>query len=90
MWLGFCGLPLVVLGASKAGRGHRRRALYALAFACLFSLGIASSACGGGNGGGGNGGGGVAAGTYNLTVTGSFTSGSSSLKHAANLTLVVQ
>jgi hypothetical protein len=93
MWLGLFGLPgLVILGTSNAGRRHRsHRVIYALAFACLFSLAITSSGCGGGNGGGGNsGGGGVSAGTYNLTVTGSFTSGSSNLKHAANLTLVVQ
>jgi hypothetical protein len=46
------------------------------------------SACGGGNSGGG--GGGTQAGTYNLTVTGTFTSGLTNLTHKTNLTLVVQ
>jgi len=46
------------------------------------------SACGGGNSS--SGGGGTPAGTYTLTVTGSFTSGSTTLTHNTKLTLVVQ
>jgi hypothetical protein len=53
---------------------------------CLLAT-LIMPACGGNSSGGGSG---TAAGTYNLTVTGAFSSGSSTLKHAADLTLVVQ
>lgn len=87
--LGLCGLPgLVILGVSGAGsrRGHRRL-LYSWALVCvLSSLGLSSCA----SGSAGSGGGGGTPVTYNLTVTGSFTSGSTTLSHDTKLTLVVQ
>jgi hypothetical protein len=55
----------------------------------LFLL-MTMSACGGGNGMGGSGGSATPAGTYNLTVAGTFTSGSANLVHSTKLTLVVQ
>jgi hypothetical protein len=64
--------------------------LYGLAFVCLFSLAITWSACGGGSGSNTMGGAGTPAGTYNLTVTGTFTSGSTTLSHVTKLKLVVQ
>jgi hypothetical protein len=93
LWLSVCVLPgLVVLGGLGAGSRNRRRLIQALVVACLVSFIVICSACGGGgsNGGGGGGGGGTPQGTYNLTVTGGFTSGSTALKHAVPLTLVVQ
>jgi len=60
-----------------------------VAFAALVTLGLTLTSCGGGSG---NGGGGTnpQAGTYTISVTGNFTSGSTTLTHAAKLTLVVQ
>jgi hypothetical protein len=60
-----------------------------LAFACLLLVVTILAACAGG-GGGNHGGTGTRAGTYALTVTGTFTSGTSTLTHNAALTLVVQ
>jgi hypothetical protein len=89
LWLGICGLPgLVILGASNAGRRHRsRRVLYSWALVCMLSsLGL--SACGSGSSPSGSGGGTPV--TYNLIVTATFTSGSTTLSHSTKLTLVVQ
>ena len=69
-------------GTTQYGRLRR------LAFLCLLSFAITWSACGGSSGS--TGGGGTTAGTYNLTVTGTFTSGSTALNHTTKLTLVVQ
>jgi hypothetical protein len=71
-------------------RERHPRLLYGPAVLCLLSLGVTMSACGGGGGSGSGGGGGTQAGTYNLTVTGTFNSGSTNLTHKTNLTLVVQ
>jgi Transmembrane protein 131-like N-terminal/Abnormal spindle-like microcephaly-assoc'd, ASPM-SPD-2-Hydin len=91
LWLALCGLPgLVLLGSGGRSRERQGRLLYGLAFLCLFSLGITLSACGGGNNSMGSSGGVTPAGSYNLTVTGTFTSGSTTLTHATKLTLVVQ
>jgi uncharacterized protein (DUF2141 family) len=68
---------------------RRRRSRVRLAAAMLLAL--LWAACGGGSGGGGGGGPtGTPAGTYNLTVTGTFTSGSSTLTNSVALTLIVQ
>lgn len=85
IWFALGGLPgLTILGASGARlRYRRRRLLYGLMLFCLFLLGT-WSACGGGGGGPGT------PTTYNLTVTGTFTSGSTKLTHNTNLTLIVQ
>ena len=90
-WLTLSGMLGLAMLVSLAGWGRKRRPqlLYGLAFLCLVSVGVTMSACGGG-GSGGSGGGGTRAGTYNLTVTGTFTSGSTNLTHKTNLTLVVQ
>jgi FG-GAP-like repeat/Abnormal spindle-like microcephaly-assoc'd, ASPM-SPD-2-Hydin len=89
-WISFVGLatlaPLWILGRS------RKRPLWllrGLAFASLFLLVTLLSSCSSGAGGH-NGTGGTPAGTYNLTVTGTFNSGSATLAHATNLTLVVK
>jgi len=89
LWLALSGFSGLVLLGSRGGRSGKRhgRLLYGLAFLCLFSLGIIGSACGGG---GASSGSGTPAGTYNLTVTGTFTSGSTTLTHDTKLTLVVQ
>ncbi|MGA8153355.1 MAG: choice-of-anchor D domain-containing protein [Terriglobales bacterium] len=93
LWLGLSGLSGLVLLDSRGGWRCRKRCgrvLYRLAFLCIFSLGSTWSACGGGSSGGGGGGGGTPVGTYNLTVAGTFTSGSTTLTHNTKLTLVVQ
>jgi len=90
-WSALSGTLVLAMLASFAGwrRERRPRLLYGLAFLCLLSVGVTVSACGGGGGGSG-GGGGTQAGTYNLTVAGTFTSGSTNLTHKTILTLVVQ
>jgi hypothetical protein len=86
--LSFCSLPgLVMFGSFAARLRNRRRLICGLLLVCLFSLAITWLGCGGG---GSSGSGGTMQGTYNLTVTGSFTSGTVVLKHAVPLTLVVQ
>jgi hypothetical protein len=78
-WFGVTGIVLL-------GGGHRRRRtwhrqwLYGLAFVCLLALAI-MPACGGGSSSASNSGSATPAGTYNLSVTGTFTT---------KLTLIVQ
>jgi FG-GAP-like repeat/Abnormal spindle-like microcephaly-assoc'd, ASPM-SPD-2-Hydin len=88
-WLALSGaLGLAMLASLGSwGRQRRPRWSYVLAFLCLLFIGATMPACGGGSNGNG---GGTQAGTYNLTVTGTFTSGSTTLTHNTKLTLVVQ
>jgi hypothetical protein len=58
--------------------------------AFLVCLLLTLSACGGGSSSGGGGQPGTTAGTYTLTVTATFSSGTTTLTHQTNLTLVVQ
>jgi FG-GAP-like repeat len=81
---GLLGLALL-LGADRYRRERHPQMLYGLTFACLLSVGIAMSACGGGSGNGG-----TPVGTYSPVVTGTFTSGSAKLTHTVKVTLVVQ
>jgi hypothetical protein len=66
----------------------------ALTLGLLLCAGVTLTSCGGSSGGsggvGGGGGTGTQAGTYTITVSASATSGSTTLTHAAKLTLVVQ
>jgi len=86
-WLAFSGtLALVTLLTLATWlRKLRPQNLYGLALLCLLLIGVTMSACGGGGSGGA-----TSAGTYKLTVTGNFISGSTTLTHSANLTLIVQ
>jgi hypothetical protein len=87
-WLGFScaiGLGFLQQGAISP-RPWRTRGLSSLALLCLLSLGISMSACGGGSGSGS----GTPKGTYNVTLTGTYTSGSATLTHAAKFTMIVQ
>lgn len=71
--------------------GRRPRLGYVLAFLFLICTGITMTACGGGSGStGSNTNPGTPAGTYILAVSGKFTSGSTTLTHNTNLTLMVQ
>ncbi len=88
-WFGILGL-VSSLGLAGRRRPWRRGWLRALASVCLFGIGMTICACGGGSSGGGGSNRGTQAGSYNLTVTGNFTSGSTTLAHATHLTLVVQ
>jgi hypothetical protein len=86
------GLPGLALVSILGGWSRRRRGyiLHGLALLCLLAIGVSMSACGSDGSSGKGNGGGTPPGSYNLTVTGSFTSGSTSLTHTAKLTLVVQ
>lgn len=91
IWLalsGTLGLPIfMTLAGWRRGRGQLLT--YSLAFLFLVAIGSTMLACGGGsasNGGASK----TPAGTYDLTVTGSFTSGAANLTHATKFTLVVQ
>ena len=87
LWLAFCAMPIISLGGIWGSSRDRRRILQLFALVCLLSVGIGMSACSGG--GSGNRAGGTPTGTYNLTVTGSASSGSTNLTHAATLVLDV-
>ncbi len=92
-WLSLSGVLGLTMLVSLAGWSRKRgpQWAYSLAVLCLLSLGATMLACGGGgSGSGGNGGSGKQAGNYNLTVTGTFTHGSTVLAHKTNLMLVVQ
>ena len=92
LWLAWSGLSGLALLSTNRSRKQRGRLLYVMAFLCLLSLGTTFSACGGGNTGSstGNPMNATPAGSYNLTVSGSFSSGSANLTHVTKLTLVVQ
>ena len=87
VWWSAASLPgLTLLGICVAWRRKQSvRLLRGLAFAWLFLI----ASCGGGSGGN-NGTGGTPAGTYSLMVTGTFSSGSTTLTHTTKLTLVVK
>ncbi|MGA7753082.1 MAG: FG-GAP-like repeat-containing protein [Candidatus Sulfotelmatobacter sp.] len=91
VWVTLSGtLGLAILASLGSWRRARcSQWTYGLTLLCLLIIGVTLSACGGSNGGGG-GGSGTQAGTYNLTVTGTFTSGSTTLTHSTKLTLMVQ
>jgi len=78
-----------MLVSSGSHRRHRARLFYGLLFLCLVSVGITMPACGGGGTSSATTGG-TPAGTYDLTVTGQFTSGVTTLTHATQFSLVVQ
>jgi len=83
------GLLTTVLGRLT----ERRPGLaYRFALLLLICAGLTISSCGGSGGtsAGGSGNQGTPAGNYTLTVTATFTSGSTTLTHKTNLTLVVQ
>ena len=93
LWLALSGLSGVVPGIVLLGSGPRERhgrLSCGVALLCALLMVIAWSACGGSSMGTGGSGGGTAPGTYNLTVVGTFSSGSANLVHSTKLTLVVQ
>jgi hypothetical protein len=90
LWFSLIGMVVLVPICILVGRTRRRPVWLArgLAFVCMSLLGMLLSSCSGG--GGMNGGGGTPAGTYNLMVTGTFSSGTTTLSNAVQLTLVVK
>lgn len=84
-WMAWLSFGMVLLFLRYRRLQWRRGA----ALACILSAFIFMPACGGG-GGGGNGGGGTQGGTYPLTVTATYTSGSTKLSHTAQFTLIVE
>jgi uncharacterized repeat protein (TIGR03803 family) len=87
LWLAFSGLPGIVLLGSRQ-RKRIGRLLYGLVFLCVLFTIMMWSACGGSSSMGSSSG--TPAGTYNVTVAGTFTSGSANLVRSTKLTLVVQ
>jgi hypothetical protein len=90
MILAMAAMLLLMVVASQFLRREQNLVwIRVFGFAALVTLGLTLTSCGGGSGSGG-GGTNPQAGTYTVTVTGNFTSGSTALTHAAKLTLVVQ
>jgi Phosphoesterase family/Abnormal spindle-like microcephaly-assoc'd, ASPM-SPD-2-Hydin len=90
-WFSFAGLGALAAICIQLAQSRQRSAclLRLLAFICIIALAGAISSCN--NGGvGSNRTDGTPAGTYNLTVAGTFGSGSTTLTHITNLRLVVK
>ncbi len=88
-WIWSLGAFGIVGLVSLAGwRREWRRWVYGLLCICLVGTVIMISACGGSGGGGGTGG--IQPGTYNLAVTSTFSSGSTTLTVTTPLTLIVK
>ena len=84
-------LGLSLLTALLSWHKNRRpRLAYGLVLLLLLCAGVTMSGCASGGGSGGSGNQGTPVGTYTLAVSGTFTSGSTTLTHKSNLTLVVQ
>ncbi|MGH9406855.1 MAG: hypothetical protein ACRD3D_13590 [Terriglobia bacterium] len=86
-----------MMGAAWAERRYAAfgaTALRALALSAVLMLALGFAACGGGGGSSGSGGithnAGTPTGTYNLVVTGTATSGTTTVNHSVSLTLQVQ
>ena len=86
--LGIFGLVMLVGLDTRYGE-RRRRWGQGIALVCLFWIAVTISGCGGGSSSGGSQAG-IQAGTYNLTATANFASGSVTLTHTTKLTLIVQ
>jgi len=84
---GLMGMVLMAGGATRHRRG-RRSLLYFLGFAGLLAIGMTVPGCGGG--GGSVSSSGTPAGTYTLTVSATFTSGSAKATRSTDFTLVVK
>ena len=86
LWLALSALTGLALFRNSGSRRRQLRLLHGLALPVFLCLALAWFACGGRSSSGG----GTPAGTYNLTVSGTFASGSTTLTHSAKLTLAVQ
>jgi predicted Na+-dependent transporter len=87
MILTLAALFLLMVVASRFSRRERNLAWIRVAgFAALITLGLTLTSCGGGSGSGG----GTNPQTYTINVTGNVTTGSTTLNHSTQLTLVVQ
>jgi len=88
IWLAFSWLPGLVLLGNGLCKGHSPAPL-GLRLLCALGMLMIWCACGGGSSTESTGGA-TPAGTYTLTVTGTFSSGPANLAHSAQITLVVQ
>jgi hypothetical protein len=78
------------LGTLIRRRGNRPRWAPAFALALIVTVCLGLASCGGGSNKNGGGNTSPQAGTYTVTVSGTFSAGSTSLTHNTKLTLVVQ
>jgi hypothetical protein len=85
IYLSVCGLPGLLLLARRRHRSNKWKSTIFHGLIFLAVLCVGTTGCGGGGSSGGGGGGGTAASTYNLTVTGTSTSGSTNLMHTTTL-----
>jgi hypothetical protein len=84
---------MIVMALYRWHKDQRLRWVPALAIAILVCIAMSVTSCGGGSSGGTGGGGGstgTPAGSYTISVSASAMSGSTTLTHAKQLTLVVQ
>ena len=83
------GLTMLASWVGLRRNSGRRLVPYGFALLFLLSVGVTMAGCGGGNSSSG-GSGGTPAGSYTLSVTGTFNSGATTLTHTTKLTLIVQ
>ena len=89
MLLGTLGLAMLTTWLGWRRTSGRRLVPYGCAVLLLITVGTTMPGCGG-SGGSHTGSEGTPAGSYSLTVTGTFNSGSTTLSHSTKLTLIVQ
>jgi hypothetical protein len=84
----------IIIAAYLRRKDQRLRWMAVLAFGMLVCIGLTMTSCGGGSSGGSGGGGGGSTGTpvgsYTISVSATATSGSTTVTHNTQLTLVVQ
>jgi hypothetical protein len=90
VWAGWIAIAVLYQRRSAGRHWEGLKPAPALALTAALALTLFWTACGGGSGGSGVGGGGTPAGIYTLAVTGTYTSGSTTLTHNVTLTLTVK
>ena len=89
-WLPLCGLPAFVLVGIGDRRRRWNRAVCGVVVLCLLAIGVGLTSCGNSGSMKNQSGAGTPSGTYTILVTGTFSSGATSLTHTSKLTLNVE